>query len=819
MSPQPPTACLLLQEAGTKEKVSPFGPRNPRLIIVGEAPDSVARQFKKPYQGKQGMLLHKLLDENGIDPTQVTYLYAAPCASQTMERNKKEAAIKASQPYVRFILGLFDDSIPVLALGSLAAQSLGAEINVLKQTFIGKQVMGAVGVDEVLHNGERYVHLERAIQKIARPVKTWPEPTAWTVVNHPDELPDIDRGVICLDIEGNTVDWSHREGHYHLLGVAAPREKDSDPRKTGADIWIITDDVIGTDAFKLWLQTVWFTNKVGGHNFKFDNKVMLRQSDSPAYHDWDTILMVQQIHEHWEKGLKELSSYYFNVTNWQQTYIDSWFAENKVSSTKQNYADVPTDRIHPYLARDVYWNLLLYYELKDELHKLDRWEKPYQNYEIPLTNTLMRIEFAGMPVDLEVLQEFEIELAAEVSVLRDIIEDYTKGTITNPNSHKQVQTYLWDIAKYPHPKGQPVSRSSSRQVLDAIEEENGNDKFIKLLQSFRRISKIKSSYVTNLFPFLRTDRQGGVYCHPTYKQAFVKTGRLSAVDPAIQTIPRPGDKRDVLPTWLVEEMGTRGVKWRGAYGRRIKQVYAAPPGYSIVAADGSQWELRTAAAWSRDPWLLDQYRQFVDVHGSACDVAYGVGLWGSPERAEEKRVMFALLYGGHLESLMSISTMTPEQKQGLFNFFYNHLSVLLTWRTEMFEMASRDNIIVSPLNRAYHFDVATDSNLRDLMKWAVNYPVQGTAAQITNTAMVNAERFIRQLGGYLIGNKHDEIIALVPEGKEAAAGEQIGLQLSKAGYEAFDILPWVAEAEAGPNWGELKTLFQVDIQRGITYGN
>lgn len=816
MSPQPPTACLLSKKAGTKEKVPPFGPRKPRLIVVGEVPGSVDRQFNKPYQGKQGILLRKLLDENGIDPTQVTYLYAAPCASQYMERKQKEVAIEASKPYVRFILGLFDDSIPVLALGSLASQSLGAEPNVLKRTYIGKQVMGTVGVDEVLHNSERYVHLERAIRKIANPIKAWPEPVQWTVVTNSDDLPAIDRGVVCLDIEGNTVDWSHPDGYYHLLGVAAAKEKYADPREVGVDIWIITDDVLKTDTFKLWLQDLWFQNEVGGHNFKFDNKFMRRQSASPSYHDWDTILMALQIHEHWEKGLKELSGYYFNVTNWQETYIDSWFASNKIPKAKQNYADVPPENIYPYLARDTYWNLLLYYELRDELATTGRLETPYESYELPLSNTLMHIEFDGMPVDLNALKELQADLTAEVAALTDIIAEFTHGAIRNPNSHKQVQTYLWDIAKYDHPKGQPISRSTSRQVLDAIEEQNGSDKFIQILQSYRRVSKIQSSYVTNLFPFLRPDGKGWVWCHPSYKQAFVKTGRLSAVDPAIQTIPRPGDKRDTLPQWLVQEMEIRGVVWRGGYGKRIKQIYAAPPGYSIVAADGSQWELRTAAAWSLDPWLLEQYRKFVDVHGSACDVAYGAGLWGSPERAEEKRVMFALLYGGHLESLMSISTMSPEQKQGLFNFFYNNLTVLLTWRLDMFEMAKTNNIIVSPLNRAYHFDVVTDGNITDLMKWAVNYPVQGTAAQITNTAMVNSEWAIRQLGGYLIGNKHDEIISLVPEGKEAQAGEQIGLALSMAGHKAFDMMPWVAEAEAGPNWGELKTMFQVDIQRGVT---
>jgi DNA polymerase I-like protein with 3'-5' exonuclease and polymerase domains len=69
------------------------------------------------------------------------------------------------------------------------------------------------------------------------------------------------------------------------------------------------------------------------------------------------------------------------------------------------------------------------------------------------------------------------------------------------------------------------------------------------------------------------------------------TGRTSAVDPAVQTIPKHN-------------------KW----AKRLRKCYPSPPGYRFFQADFSQGELRLAACAANEPNMLDAYKAGKDLH-------------------------------------------------------------------------------------------------------------------------------------------------------------------------------------------------------------
>ena len=150
------------------------------------------------------------------------------------------------------------------------------------------------------------------------------------------------------------------------------------------------------------------------------------------------------------------------------------------------------------------------------------------------------------------------------------------GETFNISSPKQIQTILYDKMELPilakTPKGQP---STAESVLQELAEDY---KLPQLILDYRSMSKLCSTYTDKLPQMVNPDT-GRV--HTSYHQAVAATGRLSSSNPNLQNIPI-----------------------RTPEGRKIRQAFIAPAGYTMVAADYSQIELRIMAHLSGDKGLL-----------------------------------------------------------------------------------------------------------------------------------------------------------------------------------------------------------------------
>ena len=132
------------------------------------------------------------------------------------------------------------------------------------------------------------------------------------------------------------------------------------------------------------------------------------------------------------------------------------------------------------------------------------------------------------------------------------------------------------------PKGAP---STNEEVL---EELAFSHELPKVLVEHRGLSKLKSTY-TDKLPQMVNPQTGRV--HTSYHQAVTATGRLSSSDPNLQNIPI-----------------------RNEEGRRIRQAFIAREGFTVVAADYSQIELRIMAHLSQDQGLINAFTQGKDIH-------------------------------------------------------------------------------------------------------------------------------------------------------------------------------------------------------------
>lgn len=116
-----------LANAGTNIVISRGNP-NARLLLIGEAPGPQENIQGKPFVGKAGQLLDKILQAANFDPEQDVYITNSvfrmpPGEGGSAFRKPTDKEIEYYRPYVLEIVRLIDPVIMLLT-GNVACQSI-----------------------------------------------------------------------------------------------------------------------------------------------------------------------------------------------------------------------------------------------------------------------------------------------------------------------------------------------------------------------------------------------------------------------------------------------------------------------------------------------------------------------------------------------------------------------------------------------------------------------------------------------------------------------------------------------------------------------
>jgi len=260
------------------------------------------------------------------------------------------------------------------------------------------------------------------------------------------------------------------------------------------------------------------------------------------------------------------------------------------------------------------------------------------------------------------------------------------------------------------------------------------------------------------------------------------TGRLSSSDPNLQNIP------------IRTEMG-----------RRVRDAFVPEEGWSMLAADYSQIELRVLAHLSRDPALLDAFARGDDVHVQTACALFGV----QPEevtkdmRGQAKTVNFAVIYGQTQFALARNLKIERSEAKRYIDAFFDRYHGVNAFLDEVVEQARANGLVTTLLGRRRTLpDIRSGNhNLRAAAeRIARNTPIQGTAADIMKVAMVRIQRDIdeRRMQSRMVLTVHDELVF------EAPPGEQEALEALVIGHmqDAVPLsVPLPVEVGWGANWG------------------
>ena len=507
-----------------------------------------------------------------------------------------------------------------------------------------------------------------------------------------------------------------------------------------------------------------------GQNFKYDLTIFARNSIDVQGVAFDTMLESYVLNSTGRHNMDDLAKRYLGH---QTISFEEIAGKGKNQLT---FNQIPLEKATEYAAEDADVTMKQQQVLWEKLSKEPTLEKLFKEMELPLLGVLSRMERRGVLIDSDALFLQSNEIANRLSELEE--QAYVlAGQPFNLASTKQLQEILFDKLGLPviqkTPKGAP---STNEEVL---EELAFSHELPKVLVEHRGLSKLKSTY-TDKLPQMVNPQTGRV--HTSYHQAVTATGRLSSSDPNLQNIPI-----------------------RNEEGRRIRQAFIAREGFTVVAADYSQIELRIMAHLSQDQGLINAFTQGKDIHRSTAAEIFGVALDEvTPEqRRNAKAINFGLIYGMSAFGLSRQLGIGRADAQNYMDLYFKRYPGVQTFMHDIREKAKAQGYVETLFGRRLYLpDINSSNGMRRKAaeRVAINAPMQGTAADIIKRAMIQLDQKLQNDPDIaMIMQVHDELVFEVRSEKVAFYRELIKTQMESA---ADLVVPLIVDVGQGTNWDE-----------------
>ena len=397
---------------------------------------------------------------------------------------------------------------------------------------------------------------------------------------------------------------------------------------------------------------------------------------------------------------------------------------------KDNFTD--KDR----LKKDLVLKSRFIYDTRDSYInnlKVENMYELFKDIEMPLSFVLADMEYFGVKVDSNVLEEIKKEAEAKLDSLSKEIYDLA-GVEFNISSPKQLGEVLFNRLGLDVGKKNQTGYKTDAATLQKL---RGKHPIIELILEYRNFSKIVSTYTVSLENAKFPDGK----IHTIFKQTLTRTGRLSSVEPNLQNIPIRGEE---------------GRKVRGAF---------MPTNDLFLSVDYSQIELRILAHISGSKELIQAFRNDADIHTKVAADIYGVPASEVTKlmRSTAKAVIFGIVYGISGFGLGENLNISRKEAQDFINKYYELYPGVKRYMDNIIKEAYETGSVRTLFNRKRTIE---ELNNRNYMirssgeRIALNTPIQGTSADIIKKAMVMVfDEFKKQgIKSKMVLQIHDELV-------------------------------------------------------------
>ena len=517
------------------------------------------------------------------------------------------------------------------------------------------------------------------------------------------------------------------------------------------------------DAGKIWI----------GQNIKYDLLVLKWYGIEFTGQVFDTMVAHYVIEPEGRRNMDLLSAQFLG---YEPIHIEELIG--KKGKGQGTMRDVELELIKEYAVEDADITLQLKNSFEPLLEK-KQVKKVFDEVETPLVKVLTDMEFQGVKVDMEFLNEYSKELEKEALIREKSVYEQA-GVRFNLASPKQLGEVLFEKLQL-DPKAKKTKGGQYATGEDVLLKLANSNKIVDDILAFRELTKLKSTYVDSL-PKLINARTGRV--HTCYGQTIAVTGRLSSNNPNLQNIPIRTEK-----------------------GREIRKAFVPRnEEYVLVSADYSQIELRIVAAISGDPNMCEAFTSGKDIHTSTAAKVFGVAEEEVTKemRYKAKSVNFGIIYGqGAFGLAENLSVSRGEAKEIIENY-KKQFPNIQAYMDDTIKFARENGYVQTLMGRKRWLKDINSGNftVRGFAERnAINSPIQGTAADMIKLAMIRVhdEFGKHNLKSKMILQVHDELVFDAHK-DEVELIKPIILECMQTALPLPNGVPTDAEVGSGLNW-------------------
>ena len=557
------------------------------------------------------------------------------------------------------------------------------------------------------------------------------------------------------ELVGMSFCWKPGEGHYVQFA-----EDRSQVAEVLARFKLVFDR---TDV--LWI----------GQNIKYDLLILKNYGVELPGQIFDTMLAHYVIEPEGKRGMDLLSAQYLG---YEPVHIEELIG--KKGKNQGTMRDVELERVKEYAVEDADITLQLKNVFIHGLKEKDV-EKVFYEVDNPLVQVLKDMEFEGVKIDVDFLNDYSAELDKEAKAAEERVYKEA-GVRFNLASPKQLGEVLFEKLKL-DPKAKKTKTGQYATGEDVLQKLQHLHAVPADVLIFRELTKLKSTYVDAL-PELINPKTGRV--HTTYGQAVAVTGRLASNNPNLQNIPIRSER-----------------------GKEIRKAFI--PGDKervLISADYSQIELRIVAAISGDPNMCEAFRLNKDIHTATAAKVYNIdeGDVTKEMRYKAKSVNFGIIYGQGAFGLADNLGISRTEAKTIIDNYKKEFSGITKYMDDTINFAREKGYVETLMGRKRWLRDINSANftVRGFAERnAINSPIQGTAADMIKMAMVKVQYAMKK-GKYrsrMILQVHDELVfdAYKDEAEELRA---LVLENMQSALPLPNEVPVIAESGVGSNWLE-----------------
>ncbi len=525
-----------------------------------------------------------------------------------------------------------------------------------------------------------------------------------------------------------------------------------------------------------------------GHNIKYDWIILKRAGINLRGAGVDTMIASYVVDSSRPShGMDPLAQ---ALLNYHCIPISDLIGKATRGNPQKTFDQVPLDLAAEYAAEDADVTLRLWKYFEPQLAAM-KLRKLFDDLEMPLVEVLATMEFNGIRVDPDILDEQRHLLAKRIDKLRQQLIDAAPHAF-NPDSPKQLAAALFNAPEADPPglglkplKKGKTGPSTDIEVLEKLAADPSiTSQIPQLIVEYRQLTKLVNTYLVALKACI--DPETG-RIHASFHQTVAATGRLSSSDPNLQNIPI-----------------------RTEVGRQIRAAFVAPPGFQLITADYSQIELRILAHLSQDETLIDAFRNDLDIHTAVAAEVYGVDLKDvtREQRNSAKMVNFGIIYGITAFGLARRlgEGVSNEQAATIINDYKARYPGIDRFLGECVSKAKRQGYVETMMGRRRAVPQVESRNPNERQlgeRIAINSVVQGSAADLIKLAMIDLHRQLPDQfpAARMLLQIHDELVFEVPD-KDVPRVMPFVIERMESAMKLR--VPLKVEAAAAGNWLEGK---------------